>query len=247
MKRENISKALSGIDTRFIQEADAAYEKQDKKICKGFFLRLPVAAAIIICLLIGNVAYAAISQNWSSSIIFDDGSTGEVVADAGFKKIPETAPKVDRENGDTGIEMSLAEVERTLGFGILGYEDVYSNKIYYDTGLNDDGSIGRVDLWWPLFVSESEDKNISVSISMLNEGADEGYVSAFKEGIDASGEKVHDNTQYVEAIDTTVILYSNKWSEERITAVFEHNDIIYIFIGNNFSEEEIINIIKALR
>ena len=75
-----------------------------------------------------------------------------------------------------------------LRFSILKLQENNTSEIYYRTSLNDNGTIGRVDLWIPYFYKENDNKYIGVSVSMLNKYADDGYVLAFQEGIVATGE-----------------------------------------------------------
>ena len=49
---------------------------------------------------------------------------------------------------------------------ILCYKNANTESVIYDSCQNDNGSIGRVDLWWPHFI-EIEEKRISYRASML--------------------------------------------------------------------------------
>lgn len=42
--------------------------------------------------------------------------------------------------------MAHSEIEKVLGFHILNYDNITSDKIVYETMQNEDGSIGRIDL-----------------------------------------------------------------------------------------------------
>lgn len=205
-------------------------------------------SAIMVFTLSLTVVYAKeikeFFQNmWSSNIEFKNGEKETIIDNGSFKKIPTTAKKVKNDNRS---EMTESEIEDMLGFKILGYDNTTSKKMYYNTELNSNGTIGRIDIWYPKFIYESEEKFISVSISMLNENADSGFVSAFQEGLDATGEKELDNTYISDNLGVKVIMYSNDWSDERITAIFCYDNVLYEMIGKNTTKQEMKNIIENL-
>ena len=189
MKKEYIAKILNGINDDYIEEA-TAYTAEKPKIrnIKDLFIKAPLAATIVLLLVVGTIAYTAANRtNWSSSVQFNDGSTAQIIENAMFKEIPDTAPKTE-EYGNM-LQMTLAEIEAILGFDILHHNEAENPTINYDTSLNKDGSIARVDLWWPQIFSDGtkSGKRLNQSVYMLNTGAEEGYVLAFAEGIDAMG------------------------------------------------------------
>ncbi len=204
-------------------------------------------SAIIVCTLSLSVIYAKeikqFFENWPSSIEFKNGEKETIIENGIFKKIPTTAKIVKNDNM---LEMTENEIEAMLGFKILGYDNVTSNKMAYNTELNEDGTIGRIDIWYPSFIYKSEDQFISVSISMLNENADSGYVYAFQEGLDATSEKELDNTYISDNLGVKVIMYSNDWSDERLTATFCYDNILYEMIGKNSTKQEMKDIIENL-
>ena len=82
---------------------------------------------------------------------------------------------------------------------------------------------------------------------MLNKYADDGYVLAFQEGIDATGEKNIENSYKSGNLNTNIIVYTNNWSDEKLTATFVYDDILYQFIGHNISKDEMTSIIEILK
>ncbi len=170
MKRENISKVIGNLNDKHISEAENYTSTAKHYSIKSFFIKAPIAACLILCLLVGTVAYAGYeAYEWSTGILFEDGSKVQLVENATFKEIPDSAPKTERTEDSIGrIKMTHAEIEKVLGFNILGYDKATSDEICYDTMQNDDGTIGRIDLWWPDFLEISEEKRITLSISMLN-------------------------------------------------------------------------------
>lgn len=250
MKRENISKTIGNINSKHIIEAEN-YSATSKKVfsIKSFFIKAPVAACLIMCLLIGTVAYAAYeAYEWSSSIMFEDGTKVDIVENATFKNIPETAPKTERTEDSIGtIRMTHAEVEKVLGFNILGYDKATSDEMGYKTMQNEDGTIGRIDLWWADFLQESENKYMTLHISMLNKGADEGYVSAFEEGQDAAGGKVLENINIDNSLDTKIIVYKSDSHDNKITITFVYDNILYQFGGFDFTESEMLSVIEQMK
>ena len=222
----------------------------NKKTKKKWFTKLVYLglSAIMVCTLSLSVVYAKeikqFFQNmWSSNIEFKNGEKETIIENGVFKKIPTTAKKVKNDNRP---EMTENEIEDMLGFKILNYDNVTSKKMYYNTELNNNGTIGRIDIWYPKFIYESEEKFISVSISMLNENADSGFVSAFQEGLDATGEKELENTYISDNLGVKVIMFSNDWSAERLTAIFCYDNVLYEMIGKNSTEQEMKNIIENL-
>ena len=245
MKNENISTVISNIDTKYIMEADAYAGKRknidDKKV---FFFKAPAAACLLICLLLGTGVYAAYEAfDWSSFLRFENGKQVTVIENASFKKIPESAPKTD---DNASLEMDYRDVENVLGLNILSYSDVSSNEMYYKTSQNEDGSIGRVDLWCPEFLRESNQKYMTFSIAILNEDADEGYVAAFEEGLNAAGGKELKNVVQNKKLGTEMIVYTDGSYDNKICIAFVHDSIYYQFSGFEYTEEEMLDVIRQM-
>lgn len=249
MKKDDISKVIANIDDTYIQEAATCTAKQEKSASiKGLFIKAPLAAAVIILLLVGTIAYTAANRtNWSSSVRFDGGSQAEIIESAMFKSIPDTAPKTE-EYGNM-LPMTHAEVEAILGFDILQYELSQNPTVNYDTSLNEDGTIARVSLWWPRILSDGEEngKSLNQSVYMLNYGAEEGYVLAFIEGLDAMGEKKLLDENYIEELGVNAVCYTSGGDSNRITVTFAYDNVLYDFTGNGYTLEEIISVIKELK
>ena len=69
---------------------------------------------------------------------------------------------------------------------------------------------------------------------------------AFEEGLDASGEKELNGTYQIKNLNTKAVIYGNDWDNSRLTVTFVYDDVLYHFIGNNYSKEEITNILENL-
>ena len=222
---------------------------KQKQTHRRFKLSYVCSIAVAVCLLSVTVVYAKeikeFFQNWSTSIKLENGEEVKISENNNFKEIPTDAIKVN-ENSENP-KMTFKEVEEMLKFSILKLPENNTNDIYYRTSLNDNGSIGRVDLWIPYFYKENENKYISVSVNMLNKYADEEYVLAFQEGVDATGGKNIENSYKSENLNTNIVVYTNDWSEERLTATFVYDDILYQFIGHNISKDEMTSIIETLK
>lgn len=248
MKKNDISIILSGINDDYITEAaDFKKDKQINTSIKGIFLKAPIAATVIILLLIGTIAYTTASRtNWSSSIMFEDGTTEQIAENAFFKVIPDTAPKT--EEGSNMLPMTIDKVEDYLSFNILNYPNSENATVNYDTSLNKDGSIARISLWWPRIVTDGTEngKSINQSVYILNIGAEEGYVLAFEEGLDAMGHKVLLDKIYIDELDTEALCYTAGDDPETITVTFVYDNIMYSFTGHGYSLNEIISLIKEL-
>lgn len=222
---------------------------KQKQTHRRFKLSYVCSIAVAVCLLSVTVVYAKeikeFFQNWSTSIKLENGEEVKISENNNFKEIPTDAIKV-KENSESP-KMTFIEIEEMLKFSILKLPENNTNDIYYRTSLNDNGSIGRVDLWIPYFYKENENKYISASVNMLNKYADEGYVLAFQEGIDATGGKNIENSYKSENLNTNIVVYTNNWSDERLTATFVYDDILYQFIGHNISKDEMTSIIETLK
>ena len=205
--------------------------------------------AVVVCLLSITVVYAKeikeIFKSWGTSIKLEDGTEVKVSENNNFKEIPDDAIKV-KENAESP-KMTFEEIEEMLKFSILKLQEDNTKEIYYRTFLNENGTIGEVNLWIPYFYKETGNKYISVSVNMLSKYADEGYLLAFQEGIDATGNKDIENSYISGNLNTNVVIYTNDWSSERLTATFVYDDILYQFIGYNVSKDEMTSIIETLK
>lgn len=225
---------------------------KEKKIIKNFKLSYVCSIALILCVVSTSIVYAKeikeFFQNWSTSIKLEDGSEIKISENNTYKQISDNAPKTYKSDESIGaLSMTHTEVENALGFHILNYENATSNVMVYRTELNKDGSIGVVDLWWADFLKENKGKTLSLSISILNKDADEGYVLAFEEGLDAAGEKNIENIYESPNLSTNIVIYTNDWDADRITATFVYDDVLYQFIGDDFTKDEVISIIENLK
>lgn len=232
-------------------------EKKTKKHLK-FKVSYAVILIFVMCVVSLPIVYATefkeIIKRWSSSVKLEDDTEIKVSESNGYKEIPKDAAKTRKY--ERGIEMTYQQVEEMLGFKILkikegSFEPELKGEkdepiIYYTTGLNDDESIGRVDLWIAPFVGKSEEKNISLSVSMLNVGADSGYISAFQGDSDATAGKVSGDTYHLNRLDVDVVIYGSDWDSKRLTAVFVYKDIKYLFIGNQYSKDEMMEVLDSL-
>lgn len=207
-------------------------------------------AIILIVVLSIGVVYAKEIKNFinsfSTSINVENNKNIKISDNINFKNISSVALKTENDNSK---QMTFNEAEKNLGFKILKLKDNNTNEIYYSTRLNDNGQIGRVDLWIPYFVKESDSKYISASVSMLNIGVDEKYILAFEEGLDASGNKDNFEEYFSEELNTKFIIYSysNKNSADLyLKATFVYDDVLYIFTGKNMIKKDLINYINSL-
>ena len=185
-------------------------------------------------------------NSFSSNINVENNKSIKLSDNINFKDISNNALKIEKDNPEL---MNFNEVENNLGFKILKLKDNNTNEIYYSTELNDNTYIGRVDLWIPYYVKESADKYISVNVSMLNKGADEKYILAFEEGLDASGGKNNFEEYYSSTLNTKIILYSysiNDINNQYLRATFIYDDVLYIFTSKNIVNNDLINYIDSL-
>lgn len=250
MKKEDISKVIENISASHIAEAESYSASAKIKIhSKAFFFKALAAACLVICTVAGAVVFATPpAHKMPPSISFEDGTKVDIAKNVPFKEIPETAPKnIRTEDHYSLMGMTHAEVEAALGFNILKYDGVTSEQIGYDTLLNDDGTIGRVNLWWANFLKESENKYITLSISMLNKGAAYGYIDAFVQGIDAAGGKKLENTVKINSLGVDAVVYTDRSSEDKLAVTFIYDNVYYQFSGHNYSQSEMLSIIEELK
>ena len=229
---------------------DKIINKTVKKKDKSFGFKKYVFNSLVIGLLVAGFSLTIVNadkiinmiKEWTTGVSFEDGIRVELVSNAKFKEILKTAPK-GSDNGFVSIDHDT--IEKMLGFSILDYPDAESHVLGYGTYLNTDGSIARVELWW--VIEDSEDKSISYSALMLNVGAEERYVAAFTEGIDATGGKELKSVYELKNLNTKAAIYGNDWDKGRITISFVYDDIYYSIITNGYTKEEAINIVEKLK
>ena len=223
--------------------------KKDNKQRK-WKLSYTYATILLIGMLSIGVVYAKEIKNFinsfSTNINVENNKSIKLSDNINFKNISKNALIF---TGDSPYQMNYNEVEKNLGFKILKLKENNTDEIYYSTELNDNNQIGRVDLWIPYFVKESDNKYISASISMLNKGADEKYILAFEEGLDASGGKNNFEEYYSNNLDTKIIIYSYSTSNSNnryLKATFIYDDVLYIFTSKNIVNNDLINYIDSL-
>ena len=251
MKKEELSAAMSNINTKFIDEAEN-HDMSKIKIIKRPLSRMAVAAIVIGCLVFGGVAYAGTAlTSWESVISFFDDKGNKVdvtVSDeAFFKELPEDLPVPG--DGEPMIAMTRDEVESLLGFNILDSELSPENTVFnYDAFANEkDSAVALIDLWVPYFIKESESKHINMSVSILSTKAEEGYILPFIEGKDAMGGKIYVGTYDLENLSVDTVVYTSDWMPERLTATFLYDNLYYSFIADNYELEEFLDILNTLR
>lgn len=250
MKKEDISQVIGNINVSHIAEAENYIAPAKMKIrSKSFLIKAFVAACLITCLIAGAVVYATQDvHKMPPSISFEDGTKVDIAENVPFKDIPETAPKSIRTEKDyIKIGMTHAEAEAALGFDILKYDGITTDRLTYDTLLNNDGTIGRISLWWPYFLEINEDKGITLSISILNKGADYGYIDAFMQGIDAAGGKKLENTVKIESLGVDAVVYTDRSSEDKLAITFIYDNVYYEFAGYNCTQSEMLSILEQLK
>jgi hypothetical protein len=209
--KEKFKKAFSSINVSKELEnniLDSTVNKKVERVKKFRFAHVCSLFLILLGLTFTTVYAKEIKDfivSWSSSIFLEDGSEVKISENNTFKEIPNNIKKTEKY--DSMINTTINELEEILGFKILKLDQSISNEVYYITGLNKDGSIGRIDITMPNFIVYGEDKNINMHASFLDKNADEGYVLAFKEGLDASGGKNIDNSYYIENLNVNVVIW----------------------------------------
>ena len=213
----------------------------------GYSIGIFLLVFTISATLVNAKQIVEIFKNWSTGVEFEDGTKVTLIENANFKEINKNAIK-----SEDPIDMTHDEVENNLGFHILDYDNTSTKTIGYSTDLNEDGSIAVVRLWWADFITNNDEswdniKAVSVSISILNKYAEEKYVLPFFEGMDATGEKQLDQVYDIKNLNTKAVLYGNSWDKRRLTASFVYDNVVYEFIGRNYSKDEMIAILENLK
>lgn len=215
------------------------YKKEKKRIKLQF---VSIVCLLLIVFISLGIVYAKdikeVIKGWSASKILDDGTKIEITNNSNFKRIPDSIIKT--EDGNSSIKISHQEMEKELGFKLINYELISSDVMFYNTGLNEDNSVGRLDIWWPEFINE-EDKKVSMHISILNENANDGYIEAFLEGIHPI--KDFDTKYKSNNLNVDVVL---SHTDDEIEALFVYDDILYWLVSPNLTKQQLQELIEKL-
>lgn len=249
MKKEDLSAAISGIDIKFISEA----EKCDMKAIKTYKNKgsLFVIAAVIICLVLSITAFAGVTlTGWTPTISFFDESGNKTqvnVSEEGFfKELPENLP-VPKEN-EPKMTMTKSQIEELLGFSILSSVLSDENTLYYYDAIRNhkNNSVARVDIWCPMLISESITKHIDMSVQILSEDAEQGFIEAFKEGTDAAGGKKYLENYCAKESAFNAVIYTYEEVPSMLIATFVYEDVYYHIQSENYSIEEFKAVLDTL-
>lgn len=230
-------------------------EKSQKK--KQRIKRVVLIAAALSVLLGAATALAAgpLKGTWFANVLFGNGSS-KAVAEKGISllDIREDAPKKS-----PGHMVDFAQVQEMLGIDLLDSPLYTSREVSYrplvpyekldpkGRRLGKGREIERVDLWFPSCVVYPDQKNKSISLTMVlfTGHATENTLLGF-EGPDAAGQKKYSSSYRMQTLGAEAILYGVEWDHSRLTAAFAYNGIYYEFTGQNVSEEEMIQLLDSL-
>lgn len=257
MNKNNLKKEYQKINIPKALEEEILVKTVNKqKKNKKFKLVYASWAILIIALCSITIVYADEIREffkWKTTLSLDDGTKVEISNDTAFKKINpkffklfNISDEIDSERFMQNAEINISELDNLLGFHVLNSYKSKLETIYSTISFNKDGSVGIVDLSYPNFIKYNEEKNVSMYVRIVNENADYGYISAFEEGIDASGGKkiVHNYKQ--KKLDANVIIYANDWDDTRLSATFIYDNIFYKFTCFNVSIDKLVEIIDSL-
>lgn len=222
--------------------------KPDSHFAKTIRLALACCA---LCILAGTSIHAVAlirTLIQKPSVKMDNGEKIELSSDVVCKKLPDGILLSEK-----NTEMTMDTVEKELGFSLLDCADDPAAAVYYSTYQNENKSLARVDIWCPARASVNDQK-VSLLISILNEGADKGYILPFEEGLDAMGGKVLETQEYIETLNTTVTIYSAGTipgtdtgnAPKTMKAVFIYDSVFYQLSGENITTEEILSLVKNM-
>jgi hypothetical protein len=275
MKSQKLFTAIGGIDDRFISEqaekmpiAQQGNSYTPKRVPRLLFRRLASAACVacMLCSLLTGIVFAEDIKAFFATMLSSENGTIPI-SEIGTVSIKDTAIKTDNQSL---IPMSMIEAENMLGVDILNTKRATSYMVGYST-YQTGNRIGRVDLWYADFIDYSDEnrlideavansqnhdeyqklmrerKGISMSIAFLTPFADESLIDPFRTGIDATGGKNVDSSYALKNLGVDAVFYTNDWSDTRLTAAFVYNNMLYTFIGNNISVDEMFDILQSLK
>ncbi len=223
-------------------------EKRKSWFKMSYALPLLLVVCIVSLTMVNADKVKNVIDKWRGVVVESDGKIIELSKENGYKEIPLTAPKIPDEEPPKHYN-SFKELESDLGFKLLkpSKDEI---GIGYRTRINSDGTIGIIDLWIPDFIEESEDKSVSVSVSIPNKYIDYMYYAAFAsddDPTDKSNVKVYksNNLGVNVAIwdSTSTYAYGNMHH----TATFVYDNVKYHMIGTEYTEEELKAVIENLR
>lgn len=230
---------------------DKTINKTEKR--KSWFkLSYVLSLILIVCVasltMVNADKIKEVIDKWRGVVVESDGTIIELSEENGYKEIPLTAPKVPDEEPPKNYN-SFKELESDLGFKLLkpSKDEI---GIGYRTRINSNGSIGIIDLWIPGFIEESEDKSISVSVSIPNKYIDYRYYAAFAgddDPTDKSNVKVYksDNLGVNIAIWDASSIYA--YGNIHYKATFVYDNVKYEMIAQEYTEEELKAVIENLQ
>lgn len=246
-KNETKEKPSDALNRELIESMKecCGMDKRKTKGLKMFGKFATVCCAVIAITGISVYGFSEIKARvWKSSVKFENGDEVEIASNVSCKKIPNEALISEK-----CVELTLQEVEEMLGFHLLDNDSEQNKTVAYSTYENEDGSLGMVQIWRGNWRSGENGGVINMNITILNEGADKGYVISFEEGIDAMGGKELIGEFFSERLSTSIILYSAGTIDGEggvLTATFEYDSVLYEVSGDGVTEEEILEIIESL-
>ena len=199
-----------------------------------------------------TVAYSAVVKIYKHTIEMDDGSRVDVHTSNQYVDLPQDS-LVELDSGV--LTMQWDQIEEMLGLSLLGKSD---EMVSFQFHRNEDGNVAVVDLWVhyykvygePLYTEDGDEyysKFIRLSMDILDENAESGYVEAFENGKDAIGGKEFIEKYNIDSLNTEVVLYYVENDKTRITAVFEYEGVYYTLEGSNVNVDEIKEVVNSMQ
>ncbi len=245
MKKKRIAKAFAGITVpedlkKKVMSATVFREKREMKQFR------PAVVAIVLAICLGisvSVVYAEEIKEWYISVVLKNGELSNISNGNPFKKIPEDVLKVGMY--EPLVEMSYEEVEKMLESELLKFDEENLPMVYYGTSLNEDGSIGRVELWIPEMKIFSKERDLSMSALIFDEDAFIGLIDPYMQGEDpiAGSEVVEQYDSKGLGVTVALKTYDNA---KRLEAAFVYEEVFYRLIGHNMTLEEMKDAVEQL-
>lgn len=249
MNKNNLQKEYQKINMpKELEEKILAETINNPKETRKFNLVYASWISLIVVLCSITIVYADEIREffkWTTYLDLDDGTKVEIANNNTFKKINPDFLKLINNSSETD-SIQISQLDTILGFHILNSHASTLQKTYYDLGFNKDGTLGIINLWYPNFIGYNEEKRVSMYVRIINENADDGYVSAFEGGIDASGNKKILRNYKSEKLNTNIIIYTNDWDSTRLSATFVYDNVFYHLSCNGLSIDELIEIVNDL-
>jgi hypothetical protein len=273
MNSKKLFNAIGNIEDRYIAEEAEQMpvlrkktNYRSKRVATPFVRWFALAACVVffVCALTFGATFADDIKEFVSVVLSTGDGKTHFISDIATVKINDSA--IISENF---LSMTVADAEKTLGVDILTTPKATSQILSYSTGLSGE-KIGQVHLWYAGFIDYprenaqidsadtsslteeeyqtlmSSHKDIAMDIILLTPYAGQEYIQSYKTDISADGGKKVESTNHLNNLDVDALIFTNDWSDTRLSATFVYNNMLYTIIGNSIQLDEMLDILQSL-